>query len=210
MCATKNNLTHSLAKIPLLDTFPRLSNDIPNIEQCMSLLNKFHMMAHIKEHSEQVAILATSLAKRAVACGYDINIDEVRASALLHDIAKTYTINHGGSHAQLGASWVLTETGNQCIAQGILFHVYWPWQINEKNICSLPFLIIYADKRIMHNKCVHIDERYEDLLQRYGHSESSRQGILISHKQAQHIENMLATKLDWDMYADTLNSGRLV
>ena len=33
------------------------------------------------------------------------------AAGLLHDLAKTYCIRHGGSHAQLGAAWVLEATG---------------------------------------------------------------------------------------------------
>lgn len=210
MCEKKISITHSLAKIPRLGSFPSFTGNIPDAAQCMSLWEKYQMMDHIKEHSAQVALLAVNLAERALERGFDVNIEEVQACALLHDIAKTYTIKYGGSHAQLGASWILTEIGNQAIAQGILFHVHWPWKIIEDNICSLPFFIIYADKRIMHDNCVSLEQRYEDLLQRYGNTERSRQGILLSYQQGQHIENALTKKLEWDIYACTLNSGRLV
>jgi len=210
MCAKKINNIHPLAEIPMLAPFPSHHDNIPNVSQCMSLWEKYQMMDHIKAHSEQVALMAVSIAERALQCGYNVNVDEVQASALLHDIAKTYTIKYGGNHAQLGASWALTETGSQAIAQGVLFHVHWPWEITEEHICSLPFFIIYADKRIMHHNCVSLKQRYDDLLHRYGHTEKSRQGILLSYRQGQQIENILTEKLDWDIYAYTLNSGRVV
>ena len=49
---------------------------------------------------------------KARALGFDVCPATVRASALLHDIAKTYCIRYGGSHAQLGAAWALSETHN--------------------------------------------------------------------------------------------------
>jgi putative nucleotidyltransferase with HDIG domain len=169
------------------------------------------MPGHIRGHSEQVARFAVDLARRAAtATGFGPDPEEVRACALLHDIAKHYTILYGGSHAQLGAAWVVAETGHAGIAQGVLYHVHWPWPLEEEEICSLPFPVMYADKRTLHAGYVTIPERYEDLLVRYGVTEKARRAILTSRRQALLIESALSAKLGMQLDAYTPDSGRLV
>ena len=199
-----------LADVPELALCPENSGLIPDDEQCKALWRQYAMLDNVREHSWAVAELATALAKRAAQRGFAVNVPAVRASALLHDIAKTYTIRHGGSHSQLGASWVLYETKNPAIAQGVLLHVYWPWRIEQKSICRLPFFVIYADKRIRHNQCVSLQERFEDLLVRYGKDACSRANISLAYEQGKQMENALSAQLGWELDAYTLNSGRLV
>ncbi len=206
---------HPLAHIPPLNfTYEHqkectLNFSIPDDAQCFALWDMYEMPDNIRAHSLLVAQMATELAKRAVECGFNICVPSVRASALLHDIAKSYTIRHGGSHAQMGASFVIHATGNRYIAQGVATHVQWPWRLPEK-ICALPFFIIYADKRVMHDTCVTLDARYEDLLERYGKLEKHRILIKNAYEQGKAIEQALSQELKWDLHAYTLDSGRLV
>lgn len=199
---------HPLAGLPQFD-LAVASQHIPSDAQCFALWDKYGMLEHIRRHSLGVAEFAAGLAQRAVECGYDVNVPAVRASALLHDIAKTYTITHGGSHAQIGASWVILETGNHELARGVLMHVHWPWDLPE-NVCSLPFFVIYADKRIKHDQCVTLDARFEDLLVRYGVSEAAKASIRESYTQGQLLERAFNAQLRLDLNAYTLDSGRLV
>lgn len=169
------------------------------------------MMPHIRDHSRQVATVAASLAERAVERGIAVDVAAVRAAGLLHDLAKSFTIAHGGSHAQIGAAWVVAETHHYGIAQAVRFHVHWPWDLpTDHLVCSLPLFVLYADKRIMHDQCVSLHERFEDLLHRYGTTEKARMGIGLSHQQGLNLERALTVQLDWDIHACTLNSGRLV
>ncbi len=182
---------------------------VPDDETCFALWDTYAMMDNVREHSLLVAEFATALAQRAVQLGHPLCVASVRASALLHDIAKSYTIAHGGSHAQMGASWVVQATGNRHIAQGVALHVQWPWEL-PSNVCDLVFFVIYADKRCMHNVCVTLEERYEDLLQRYGDTDHHKNLIRLSYEQGVNIEQALSALLECDLYAYTLNSGRLV
>lgn len=169
------------------------------------------MLPNIRRHSLLVAHIATSLAVRAVALGFDVNVDEVRAGGLLHDIAKTYCVRHGGSHAQVGAAWTVAETGNYAIAQGVMMHVWWPWSLPAGGgICALPFFVMYADKRVRHDSCVSLEERYDDLLGRYGHSEAAREGINAAFNQGKNIESALTAQLGWTLNEDSFDCGRLV
>lgn len=186
---------------------------VPDDEACFALWDKYEMLDNVRAHSLLVAHIAGELARRAVAAGMPVNPDMARASALLHDLAKTYCIRHGGSHAVLGAGWVMAETRNPLIAQGVLLHVHWPWAVpvrEPERLCSLPFFVIYADKRAMHDRCVSLAERFHDLLDRYGRTEKARSGIADSYRQANLIESALEAHLGCSLHEDSFDSGRLV
>ncbi len=90
----------------------------------------------------------------------------------------------------------MAETRNYALAQGVMLHVHWPWHIPEgAGICALPFFVIYADKRVRHDACVSLDDRYEDLLTRYGCTEAARAGIRSSYEQGKIIERALSAQL---------------
>lgn len=183
----------------------------PSDQRCLDLWDEHHMLDNIREHSLLVAQIATELAARAQALGFIKSVQEVRASALLHDLAKTYCLRHGGSHALLGASWALQETGQPRIAQGVLLHVHWPWKLPEgSSICSLPILVLYADKRVKHDKCVTLSERFEDLLVRYGRTGAAREGIRNSWKLSNTIERQLSAVLEINLDEYSFDCRRLV
>lgn len=169
--------------------------NVPTIRECYRIWEKYQMMHHIREHCLTVARVALTLAERFGLAGYPLREDMVLASALLHDIAKSYTIYFGGDHALLGAAWVMQETQNPAIAQAVLAHVIWFFdegeQAIENNPCTLPNLISYADKRVRHDKVVSLSERFQDLLKRYGTSEEKIRLINMNYAQSQKIEDVL-------------------
>ena len=133
---------------------------VPDEERCALLWDKYDMMPHIREHCRAVAGIAAEIVRRAeergvIPEGRALTVPLARAAGLLHDLAKSYTIRHGGSHAQLGAAWVREETGNPLIAQAVLFHVEWPWSGSSmddvKDPMRLPVIVAYADKRVRHS-----------------------------------------------------------
>lgn len=209
---TSQGFRHPLASLPRLSLAGQgPCAPAPDDETCFALWRKYEMLANVERHSLRVAQIATQLATRAYALGFAVDVPEVRASALLHDIAKTYCLRHGGSHAMMGGAWVVNETGNYSIAQGVMLHVYWPWELPQGNdICSLPFFVIYADKRVRHDVCVSLDERYADLEKRYGHSQSARDGLYASWKQGKNIECALSSQLGWALHEDTFDNGWMV
>ena len=77
-------------------------------------------------------------------------------------------------------------------------------------ICALPLFVIYADKRVRHDACVPLEERYEDLLTRYGRTEAAREGIRGSYEQGKTIERALSAQLGWALHEDSFDCGRLV
>lgn len=183
----------------------------PTPADCYKLWDKYEMLPNIRRHSLLVAQIAANLARRALNAGIKIDIEATLAAGLLHDLAKTWCIANNGSHDLLGASWTIQETGHYGVAQGVILHVNWPWPLPQgADICQLPILVLYADKRARHDQCVTLAERFDDLLVRYGKTASAREGILKSYEQAKQIEAALSQQLGYDLNEDSFDSGRMV
>ncbi len=184
---------------------------VPDQEECRALWDKYAMPERIREHSRVVAGFAQAIAALAEQAGAKIHLPSVLATGLLHDLGKMYSISHGGSHAQLGGAWVRNETRNPYLAQGVIQHVRWIWEVDASVDAWLPsFCIIYADKRVMHSSVVNCEERYADLLERYGHTESARERITLSHRQGLDIEAALSRRIGVNLHEHTYDNGRLV
>lgn len=191
-----------LHSIPELSLSPKINAHVPDDEECERLWDKYKMFDNIRAHCLLVAEVATELATKAAMSGLPVSVPEVRAAGLLHDIAKTYCVCHGGGHADLGASWVVQETHNHRIAQGVFHHVWWPWELpleNAQRLCALPFFILYADKRARHDEFVSLEDRYVDLYERYGNSDVRKKSIYMAYLQGKSIENGLSRCLGMDL-----------
>lgn len=181
----------------------------PTEAQCVSWWDRFGMPEHIREHSRKVALVAVQLAEAARARGLGLCIDTVRASALLHDLAKIYCVRHGGNHSQLGGAWVMALTGDPLIAQGVIHHVYWPFEVDLRRFFT-PLAVLYGDKRVAHDRIVPIESRFGDLVERYGKTEEIRERIHSTNRQAKDIETALSQLLEVDLNAHDFDRGRLV
>lgn len=181
--------------IPALSFDSASARPVPDEAACLALWDKYAMLPNVRDHSRAVATTALYAADKALSAGFTIDKKLVLAAALLHDIAKTYTIRFGGSHEQLGAAIVQEESGNPALAQAVLFHVRWPWEdgvdIPFSEPLRLPLLVSWADKRVRHDKVVSLQERFEDLLIRYGVGPVQREMIIRNNAQARALEEAL-------------------
>lgn len=200
-------LTSPLPQPPVVRPDPAWS--VPSDEQCRRWWTEFDMLPHIQAHSLLVAQVATFMAKRAVQVGLAVDVQTVRASALLHDLAKTYTIRHSGNHSQLGAAWTMELTGNPQLSQGVMHHVSWPFEMDVLKY-FLPMAVLYADKRISHDRLVTMGERFLDLMERYGKTIEIGAKIRLTQAQALAIEASFSRILGVDLNACTFDCGRLV
>ncbi|NCC24086.1 MAG: phosphohydrolase [Deltaproteobacteria bacterium] len=191
--------------VALDETFP-----IPSDGQCQAWWDEYEMLDNVRVHSLAVARVASALAEMASpGTENDYLRRAVRASALLHDLAKSYTIRHGGHHNQLGGAWVMNLTGNPLVAQGVIHHVFWPGRI-DLDAFFLPLVIIYSDKRVRHDQVVSLQERKEDLLIRYGINERSKSHIAKSFDQTTHIERELEQRTGVSLHAHTFDRRGMV
>lgn len=167
------------------------------------------MLDHIRVHSALVADVATDLAGMARDKGLQFELQAVRAAALLHDLGKTYTVQFGGNHSQIGSSWVMQVTRNPAIAQGVMHHVHWPGRL-DLDAHFLPLVIIYADKRVKHESVVSLEDRFRDLFARYGINQDLTARIQRSYQQGKDLEKLLTTRLEVDLDGYPFDRRRMV
>lgn len=182
---------------------------VPSVAQCIKWWDDYAMLENIKAHSTLVAKVAVQTSTLALESGVDVDIPTIQASALLHDIAKSYCIHHGGNHSQLGAAWTIQLTKNPAIAMGVLHHVFWPFE-PEADKYFLPLVVSYADKRVMHDTFTTLEKRFNDLKVRYGKTEKIKQRIHQTFEQALILEERLGKLIGVDLNACSLDCGRLV
>jgi uncharacterized protein len=170
---------------------------IPDIAECEKLMAQYSMLPNIVEHSRQVMRVSLAITDY-LKNGISMNRDMVIAAALLHDITKTRSLNTKEKHAASGGK-LLRELGFAGVAGIVEEHVTIR-NINLEGKIEEKEIVYYADKRVMHDKIVTLEERVQDLMQRYGIGEHMRGFILQNRKQAQAVERKIANFLKIDIH----------
>jgi putative nucleotidyltransferase with HDIG domain len=166
---------------------------IPSKEDCFHLLRSYNVPEHIISHSIQVHKVAIFIAKGLKQKGEDINLELIEAAALLHDITKMESLKTGRNHAQSGAD-LLRSLGYERIGDIVEQHIYVSENEDNPNITEGE-IVNYSDKRVMHDRIVTIEERFQDLFKRYGKNERSRALMEQWKERALRLERKILSKL---------------
>jgi len=149
---------------------------IPSRTECMKLQRQFDMPENIRMHSILVAEVALFLAARLNLNSCRLDMRLIEAGALLHDVGKVCGLESGEDHAAIGAK----------LLEGIVVPVVWQivgehisldsWQVAGPVTESL--VVNYSDKRVRHDRVVSIEDRYQDLIERYAREPQQVQFLL--------------------------------
>lgn len=169
---------------------------IPSRAECEELMAQYTMLPNIVEHSFQVMHVTLAIADN-LADGVSINRDAVIAGALLHDITKTRALQTKEKHAASGGN-LLRELGFPLIAGIVEQHVV--LDLNPAGPIVEKEIVYYADKRVMHDKIVTLEERVQDLLIRYGKTEEMRNQILQNLQHVIPVERKLNSFMKTDIH----------
>jgi putative nucleotidyltransferase with HDIG domain len=139
---------------------------IPTREECLRLMGDFGVLENIILHSMEVAKVALFISTELNKRGQRISLDLVEAASLLHDLTKTECLKTKEDHAKTG-SQLLRGMGYERVGEVVAQHIWLgkeadPLTISEEEIVN------YADKRVMHDRIVSLEERFNDLKDRYG------------------------------------------
>lgn len=140
--------------------------NIPTKNECFRLIAHFKMLDHIVLHSKQVANVALFLTDQLNAKSCKLNRELVFAAALLHDITKTRSFKTGENHAQSGAQ-LISDLGYLEVGNIIGQHVHLKC-FNDQAPPNEAEVVNYADKRVLHENVVNLDERMDYIIERYG------------------------------------------
>jgi putative nucleotidyltransferase with HDIG domain len=146
---------------------------IPSINQCLALMDRYEMLANIREHSFIVARVAETIVK-----GLQLpenegpeppDLDLVLAGALLHDIAKTKCLDGSCQHAEEGMlicvehdyPEVATIVGQHVILNSFNADHY------RRGCFPAREIVYYADKRVRHTEIVPLSQRLDYIIDHY-------------------------------------------
>jgi putative nucleotidyltransferase with HDIG domain len=180
-----------MANVPMSST-----DRIPSREECDELMAKYCMLPNIIAHSRQVMRVSVAITDN-LKNGVSINRNLVMAAALLHDITKTRSLKTREHHDQSGGE-LLRELGFARVGEIVKQHVIL-LDFNPQEKLEEREIVNYADKRVMHDRVVSLDERVEDLIQRYGTTEEIRSRIRLNGSMVCAIEKKIADSMTVDL-----------
>ena len=170
---------------------------MPSRAECDELMVQYFMLPKIVEHSMQVMNVSLAIIDN-LKSGVSVNRDLVIAAALLHDITKTRSLATKERHDASGGE-LLRELGFPRIAGIVEQHVIIQ-NLNLEGRLEEREIVYYADKRVLHDTIVTIEERVQDLVQRYGTLEEIRNLILQNKSQVLAIERKIADFMAIDLH----------
>jgi putative nucleotidyltransferase with HDIG domain len=139
---------------------------IPPREECLRLMSRYGMLENIISHSLKVAKVALFLSMELNKTGQRIDVGLVEAASLLHDLTKTECLKTKEDHAQT-ASQILKGMGYERVGEVVAQHIWLEGTENPSTVTEEE-VVNYADKRVMHDRIVPLEERFNDLKARYG------------------------------------------
>jgi putative nucleotidyltransferase with HDIG domain len=169
---------------------------IPTKEECLRLMDQHGMLEHIIHHSLEVARVALFLSLELNKKGQSINIGLVEAASLLHDLAKAECLRTKEDHAKKGCQ-LLKEMGYKRVGEVVAQHIRLETEGNPSAI-SEEEIVNYADKRVMHDRIVPLEGRFNDLIERYGKHPGGREILEQLKREIRDIENKIFMILQID------------
>jgi uncharacterized protein len=158
-------------------------------KKCFQLMCDMQMPEHIVAHSIQVCRVGLCLLDHLKLQGIRMNEQLVVAAALLHDITKTRSFETEENHALTGGQF-LTDLGYPQIGHLVRQHVRLDDYSDQKNL-SEAVIINYADKRVLHDRIVSLDERMSYIQQRYGTRTEHKRRIELLREKTEAVEKQI-------------------
>lgn len=157
----------------------------------MELIQRYEMLPNIFRHSQLVTDVALLIARELNSVGEQLDLALVEAGALLHDITKTMSIQTTENHAKTGSE-VLASLGYVAVANIVRQHICLDSASSDLDAVTEAELVNYSDKRVKHEEVVDIEDRFQDVLERYV---TKFPDLQDRFKQVQHETQLLEQKI---------------
>jgi len=162
----------------------------------MALLEKFNTPEHIVLHSRKVWDVARIVAEGLMRNDHSLHMELLRASCLLHDIAKyPCIVDRKGFHDVVGGE-MLVEEGLPEVARIVNQHVILRDEGGE--VVREEHVLFYADKRVVHDRLVTLEERFEYLANTYGKTQFLLERLGEMREKTFKLEERIFGLLDFD------------
>lgn len=160
---------------------------IPTEAECGRLMAEMGMLENIVAHCRQVCRVSLLIVDHLNPDG--LNRELVWAAALLHDITKTRSFQTHEDHAETGAQ-LLVELGYPEVGRIVGQHVCLDRYFASQSATEAE-IVNYADKRVLHDRIVPLNERMGYILEKYGQEQERKQAILLLWEKTEELEKRL-------------------
>ncbi|MEE8397938.1 MAG: HD domain-containing protein [Desulfobacterales bacterium] len=166
--------------------------EIPSKEHCFHLMCEMAMMDHIAAHCMRVCHVALFLVDN-LRPHTNLNRDLVQAAALLHDITKTRSFDTQENHAET-AEHLLGDLGypelGRIVGQHVQLDAY-----DAADVLSDVEIVNYADKRVLHDRVVSLDKRFDYIMGKYAVVSEDRKRIRLFAEKTAEVEKRVFDRL---------------
>jgi hypothetical protein len=163
--------------------------NIPDEPACRQLMDRYGMLPNIVKHSYRVCQVARFLGLALTGPNGGPDPALLIASSLLHDITKTRSLKTREDHAETGGR-LLEELGYPLVARVVRGHVRIETADSLEPLREV-HILNYADKRVRHDTVVSLQERFTDLLERYGSTPERRTRLEQMRETAVELEKRI-------------------
>jgi uncharacterized protein len=167
---------------------------IPTEAECRQLTTDMGMLENIAAHSRQVCRVSLLIFDHLQSDG--LNRELIRAAALLHDITKTRSFETLEDHAETGAR-LLAEIGYPELGCIVGQHVRLDRYFASEDPTEEE-IVNYADKRVLHDQIVSLNERMGYILDKYGREPERKKAILLLWEKTEALEARLFARLSFE------------
>ncbi len=168
---------------------------IPAEKECIQLLEKYETPVHIIAHSKKVWDVGKILGIGLLIKNYPVNIELLAASCLLHDIGKYPCIVDGGGYHDARGGQILESEGFPVVAGIISQHVVLRTPADAP--VAEEHLLFYADKRVVHDEVVTIEDRFLYLQATYGKTSKAVEGLMFMKQETERLERAIFAHLNF-------------
>ncbi len=168
----------------------------PSEQECLALLEKYRTPDHIILHSRKVWEVGRLVGEGLLRRNHPVDLSLIRASCLLHDIGKYPCILDGTRYHDIRGEQILEAEGLSAIGAIVVQHVILRSEIDGP--VKEEHIVHYADKRVVHDEVVSLEERFLYLNETYGKSPKAVEGLMLMKQETQRLEEAIFILLDFD------------
>jgi len=128
--------------------------------------------------------------------GLGLDRDLVVTACLLHDVKKMECIEKGCDHAYAAYEYLL-GLGLKEVAEIVRQHYRLDEENKDFSQLNPVHICFYADNRVRHHEIVTVEERFMDIIERYGRNEESIMEIRNRLYETLRLEEVLFDGLDF-------------
>ena len=158
-----------------------IGTQIPSEEECYAIIKRSNTPEKVIKHCQQVAQLSCVIASALTRSGCQLNLELIKAAALLHDLAKGKP-----NHAQVGASMLANYPEiAKIVAEHTDICLNFDQPIAEKEIIYL------ADKLVLGDRIISLQDRFAGPLELHKNDQEVTRKIRQRFSNAETIQTKI-------------------